>query len=162
MIRRALTVVLLAPALAGAPPAGESAAASATVVFEAFWSGPRGSPSDMQAALWDSIVEAPRRALYEAAVWETRDHADGGARKALLLGSASPLTGVSRPASREEQALEQAIAALARFKALFSDAPPPAIDLVLATGFDAESAAGPGGAPCCCWRWIRWPSRTWS
>ncbi|WP_257306813.1 hypothetical protein [Geothrix campi] len=150
MIRRALTAVLLAPALAGAPLAGESTAASATVAFEAFWSRAEGQPFDAQVALWNRIVEVPRQALYEAAVWETRDHPDGGARKARLLRQR--FAAYRRLATRipaEERALEEAIpGTLARFKALFPEAPVhPAIHLVLAPGFDAKSAVGPDGAP---------------
>ena len=101
-------------------------------------------------ALWDRIVEAPRQALYEAAIWETRDHPDGGGRKARLLRQR--FTDYRRLAARipvEERALEAALpGTLARFRALFSDAPAhPAVDLVLAPGFDAKSGVGPDGAP---------------
>ena len=85
MIRRALAGVLLASTLAGPVQAGESAAASAAVAFEAFWSRAEGQPFDVQVALWNRVVEAPRQALYETAVWETRDHPDGRARKVGLL-----------------------------------------------------------------------------
>jgi hypothetical protein len=152
MIHRALAAVLLAPALAAAGPAlaGEFAAASAAVAFETFWSRAEGQPFDAQVALWNRIVETPRQALYETAIWETRDHPDGGARKARLLRQR--FADYRRLAARipgEERALEAVLpGTLARFKALFPDAPAhPAVDLVLAPGFDAKSAVGPDGAP---------------
>lgn len=150
MIRRALAGVLLASTLAGSVQAGESAAASAAVAFEAFWSRAEGQPFDVQVALWNRVVEAPRQALYETAVWETRDHPDGRARKVRLLRQR--FADYRRLAARipvEERTLEEAIPETStRFQALFPDAPThPAVDLVLAPGFDAKSAVGPDGVP---------------
>ncbi|WP_243287121.1 hypothetical protein [Geothrix terrae] len=149
MIHRVGTADLLASAFAGPALAGESPASPAAA-FQAFWARAEGQPFDVQAALWDRIVEAPRRTLYEAAVWEMRDHPDGGPRKARLLRQR--FDAYRRLAARipvEERAVEQAIpGTLARFKALFPDASArPTVHLVLAPGFDAKSAVGPDGAP---------------
>ncbi|WP_243317731.1 hypothetical protein [Geothrix paludis] len=149
MIHRAGMAVFLVSTLAGSALAGESAA-SAAAAFQAFWARAEGRPFDVQAALWDRMIEAPRRALYDAAVWETRDHPDGGARKARLLRQR--FDAYRRLAARipaEERALEQALPGTqARFKALFPDAPArPPVHLVLAPGFDAKSAVGPDGVP---------------
>ncbi|GLH69540.1 hypothetical protein GETHPA_10730 [Geothrix rubra] len=136
--------------LAGSPAlAGDPAAAPATA-FEAFWSRAQGQPFEIQLRLWDQLVEQPRQALYEAAVWEARDHPDWRSRKMRLLRAR--FAAYDRIAGQIPAAAEALASALpgqaGRLRALFPEATAhPAIRVVLAPDFDAKSGLLADGTP---------------
>lgn len=139
-----LAAALSAGLLAGGPAEGPVAA------FGLFWSRAQGQSFEVQLRLWDQMVEQPRQALYEAAVWETRDHPDWPSRKARLLRARFAAYG--RIAGQIPAAAEALASALpgqaARFRALFPDAAAdPAIEVVLAPNFDAKSGLRADGTP---------------
>lgn len=144
---RALGFVLL---LAASAPAWSAEAQSITRSFTAFWSAAEGKPFLQQEQAWNRDIEAPRRDVYDAVVWEKQHDPYWQARRQIWLRARFaryPALAAGIPA--EVQALQDAVAKQSiRFKALFSDADPhPPVTIVLAPNFDAKSGVLRDGKP---------------
>ena len=110
--------------------------------FTAFWTAARNRPFEDQEALWDKVVEQPRRDLYASVVWEIMDnpHWKEG-KERLLRRRFLEYPDVSGQIPAAARTLESDIQIqTTRFRELFPDAPTrPSIQLVLAPNFDAKS-----------------------
>lgn len=94
-------------------------------------------------------MEGPRQALYDRAIWETRDHPDWRARKARLRSRFAAYPRLAARIPSLERTILGALPGQAdRFRAIFPDAPAhPSVELVLAPDFDAKSGVRPDGVP---------------
>jgi hypothetical protein len=118
--------------------------------FEVFWRSANSQPFARQEQIWDRLIEASRRDLYDAVVWEKQDHPDWSARKQRLLQSRFALyPQLAARIPEEARALRATIAAQSlRFRTLFPDADlHPPVELVLAPNFDAKSGVLSDGMP---------------
>jgi hypothetical protein len=145
---RALGFVLLL--LAASAPTWSAEAPPITRSFTAFWSAAEGKPFLQQEQAWNRDIEAPRRDIYDAVVWEKQHDPYWQARRQIWLRARFaryPALAAGIPA--EVQALQDAVAKQSiRFKALFSDADPhPPVTIVLAPNFDAKSGVLRDGKP---------------
>lgn len=144
---KALCLALL---LAGAAPALAAEAPSITTSFTEFWSAAKGKPFLQQESAWNRDIEAPRRDIYDAVVWEKQHDPYWQARRQLWLRARFaryPALAADIPV--EVRALQEAIAKQSiRFKTLFPNAAPhPPITIVLAPNFDAKSGVLRNGEP---------------
>ena len=143
----ALSVMLL---LAASVPAWGTEAPSITRSFAEFWSAAKGKPFLQQEEAWNRDIEAPRRDIYDAVVWEKQHDPYWQARRQIWLRARFaryPALAAGIPA--EVQALQDAMAKQSiRFKALFpaADAHPPIV-ILLAPNFDAKSGVLGDGKP---------------
>lgn len=144
--RTALGLLLLAASV----PAWGTEAPSITRSFAAFWSAAEGKPFLQQEEAWGHDIEAPRRDIYDAVVWEKQHDPYWQARRQIWLRARFaryPALAAGIPA--EVQALQEAIAKQSiRFKALFpaADSHPPIV-ILLAPNFDAKSGVLADGKP---------------
>jgi hypothetical protein len=131
------------------PPIAERVSPIA-VSFEEFWAAARDRPFPDQEQAWDRYIERPRRGLYASVVWEAAHHPHWREdRERQLKRRFAEYSRVNREVSSAAQALASRIpAAIARFRALFPDAPAhPPIRLLLAPNFDAKSGVLRPGVP---------------
>lgn len=136
--------------LAGSAPASATQAPPISASFAAFWPAAEGKPFLQQEQAWSRTIEAPRRAVYDAVVWEKQHDPYWQARRQLWLRARFakyPALAAGIPA--EVQVLQQAIAAqVPRFRKLFPDADAhPPITVLLAPNFDAKSGLLQDGSP---------------
>lgn len=136
--------------LAAVAPAYATQAPTITASFATFWSAVAGQPFLQQEQAWSREIEAPRRAMYDAVVWEKQHDPYWQARRSMWLRARFakyPAIAAALPA--EVQALQQAIGKQSvRFKALFPDADAhPPVTILLAPNFDAKSGALADGTP---------------
>lgn len=118
--------------------------------FAAFWKAAQGRPFAEQLAAWDREVEAPRRDLYAAVVWEASRHEDWSTRKQRFLRArfaAYPALAAGIPG--EELALRRVLdEQMPRFRRMFPDASAqPPVEWLLAPNFDAKSGVRADGQP---------------
>ena len=144
--RTALGLLLLAASV----PAWGTEAPSITRSFAQFWFATEGKPFLQQEEAWSRDIEAPRRDIYDAVVWEKQHDPYWQARRQIWLRARFaryPALAAGIPA--EVQALEVAIAKQSvRFKTLFPDADAhPPITILLAPNFDAKSGVLGDGKP---------------
>ncbi|HUA82175.1 MAG TPA: hypothetical protein VL997_17485 [Dyella sp.] len=144
---RALCLALLLASLA---PASHAQAPSISASFASFWSAAQGKPFLQQQQAWDRDIEAPRRDIYDAVVWEKQHDPYWQARRQIWLRrrfTRYPAVAGDIPA--EVRALQDAIAKQSlRFKTLFPDADThPPVTIVLAPNFDAKSGVLASGKP---------------
>jgi hypothetical protein len=143
----ALGFVLL---LAASVPAWSTEAPSITRSFAEFWSTAEGKPFLQQEQAWSRDIEAPRRGIYDAVVWEKQHDPYWQARRQIWLRARFaryPALAAGIPA--EVQALQDAIAKQSiRFRALFpaADSHLPIV-ILLAPNFDAKSGVLGDGKP---------------
>lgn len=138
-----LLLAIVAPTFAAQTP-------SIATSFTAFWSAAEGKPFLQQESAWDRDIEAPRRAIYDAVVWEKQHDPYWQARRQLWLRARFaryPALAAEIPA--EVRALQDAIAKQSvRFKTLFPDADAhPPVTILLAPNFDAKSGVLANGKP---------------
>lgn len=136
--------------LAAVAPAYATQAPTITASFATFWSAVAGQPFLQQEQAWSREIEAPRRAMYDAVVWEKQHDPYWQARRSMWLRARFakyPAIAAALPA--EVQALQQAIGKQSvRFKALFPDADAhPPVTILLAPNFDAKSGVLADGTP---------------
>ena len=144
---KALCLALL---LTGVSPAFAAETPSITTSFTEFWSAAKGKPFLQQESAWTRDIEAPRRDIYDAVVWEKQHDPYWQARRQLWLRARFaryPALAARIPA--EVRALQDAIAKQpVRFKTLFPDADPhPPVTILLAPNFDAKSGVLANGKP---------------
>jgi hypothetical protein len=144
---RALCLALL---LTGVSPAFAAETPSINTSFTAFWSAAQAKPFLQQESAWNRDIEAPRRDIYDAVVWEKQHDPYWQARRQLWLRARFaryPALAARIPA--EVRALQDTIAKQSvRFKALFPDADPhPPVTILLAPNFDAKSGVLANGKP---------------
>jgi hypothetical protein len=123
---------------------------SITRSFAAFWSAAEGKPFLQQEEAWSRDIEATRRDIYDAVVWEKQHDPYWQARRQIWLRARFaryPALAAGIPA--EVQALQDAIARQSvRFRMLFPAADPhPPIAILLAPNFDAKSGMLGNGKP---------------
>jgi uncharacterized protein YjaZ len=110
--------------------------------FDAFWAAAHDRPFEEQLAIWDEVVEQPRKDVYASVVWETRDHLHWKEEKERLLRLRFleyPHVSGQIPIAARTLRADFSIQ-VTRFHKLFPDAPArPSIQLVLAPNFDAKS-----------------------
>ena len=144
---KALCLVLLLASMASAFAAQ---APSITTSFTAFWSAAERQPFLQQEAAWNRDIEAPRRDIYDAVVWEKQHDQYWQARRQLWLRARfARYPELAAGIPTEVRALQDAIAKQsARFKTLFPDADPhPPVTILLAPNFDAKSGVLRNGKP---------------
>lgn len=144
---KALCLMLL---LVSVAPAFAAEAPSIATSFTAFWSAAEGKPFLQQESAWNRDIEAPRRDIYDAVVWEKQHDPYWQARRQIWLRARFaryPTLAADIPA--EVRALQDAIAKQsARFRTLFPDADPhPPVMILLAPNFDAKSGVLRNGKP---------------
>jgi hypothetical protein len=125
----------LALLLATAAPAFTAETPSIATSFTAFWSAAEGKPFLQQEAAWNHDIEAPRREIYDAVVWEKQHDPYWQARRQLWLRARFaryPTLAAGIPA--EVRAFPDA------------DAHPP-VTILLAPNFDAKSGVLGNGKP---------------
>lgn len=150
---KSLLACMAAIALAvGTATAAASDAPSTSIAgsFETFWHAAQGLPFEQQEALWDRYIEEPRQELYDWVVWEKRDYPGWQKEKDYALKARFTTyakMGDQIPAAAAN--LDAAIPAqVARFRALFPDAPAkPAVAVVLAPDFDSKTGVLKDGTP---------------
>lgn len=130
--------------------ASDASSTSIAASFEVFWHAAQGLPFEQQEALWDRYIEQPRQELYDWVVWEKRDYPAWQQEKDYALKArfvAYAKIGDQIPAAAAN--LDAAIPAqVARFRALFPDAPAkPAVAVVLAPDFDSKTGVLKDGTP---------------
>lgn len=140
----------LALLLASIAPASYAQAPSITASFTRFWSAAEGKPFEQQQLAWDRDIEAPRRDIYDAVVWEKQHDPYWQARRQIWLRkrfTRYPALAADIPV--EVRALQDAVAKQSvRFKTLFPDADThPPVAILLAPNFDAKSGVLADGKP---------------
>jgi hypothetical protein len=140
----------LALLLASAAPAFAAETPSITTSFAAFWSVAKEKPFLQQESAWNRDIEAPRRDIYDAVVWEKQHDPYWQARRQLWLRARfARYSALAAAIPAEVRALQEAIAKQSvRFEALFPDADPyPPVTILLAPNFDAKSGVLGNGKP---------------
>jgi hypothetical protein len=150
MIANSSKALCLALLFAMAAPASAAQAPSINTSFNAFWSTAKDKPFLQQEAAWNRDIEAPRRDIYDAVVWEKQHDPYWQARRQIWLRARFaryPALAANIPS--EVQALQQAIATqVPRFRKLFPDADAhPPVTILLAPNFDAKSGVLRDGTP---------------
>ncbi len=157
-MRRCLAGLLAALMLAATAPATAAVDVSAgtqdmppvAAAFYVFWRQAYGQPFEQQVQLWDRCVEAPRRELYDAVVWERGSPSFQPARRLQMLQRrfADYVTLAPRIYLGVQQLQSALVAQNLRFRGLFpgADAEPP-VEIVLAPDFDAKSGVRGDGRP---------------
>ena len=145
-----LAVVLAGWLCSMALAADEASRPSVAASFATFWRAAKGRPLAQQLEAWDRDIEAPRRDLYAAVVWEASRHQDWQARKRRFLQArfaAYPELAVDIPA--EERTLRRVLdQQIPRFHRVFPDADLNLpIEWLLAPNFDAKSGVLADGRP---------------
>jgi len=135
--------------LAGDAATPSASAKSIAQSFTAFWAAAHDQPFVEQQRLWDSLIEAPREALYRSVVWETRDSPDWQQFKARMLKDRfAAYPGIQAEIPAEADAIEAAVATQsARFTEHFGGSWTPRAILLLAPNFDAKSGVLADGSP---------------
>lgn len=144
---KALCLALL---LTGVSPAFAAETPSINASFTQFWSAAKGKPFLQQESVWNRDIEAPRRDIYDAVVWEKQHDPYWQARRQLWLRARfARYPALAARIPTEVRALQEAIAKQsARFRTLFPDADPhPSATILLAPNFDAKSGVLVNGKP---------------